>query len=83
MRRKVLVLCNTPTSAFFQVVSLTTNPDGTLLTTRNFGALVAPNSDGDEFSGSYSFDIVNASGASIGTGSGEISGKLIPHPLLP
>lgn len=69
--------------AAFKLISLITNANGSLYATRTFQAIVAPSSDGSEFSGTYSFTVVDANGNVIASGSGSISGTLITHFLPP
>ena len=69
--------------AAFKLVSIITNADGTLFATRTLQALVTPGSGGSSFTGSYSYTIVNTAGTTIASGSGTISGSLIPHFLPP
>jgi hypothetical protein len=44
---------------------------------------VGLNSTGDEFSGAYSFEVVEPSGQVLTTGIGTVIGKRMIHPLLP
>jgi hypothetical protein len=41
------------------------------------------NALGDQFSGPYEIQVVNANGDAISTRRGTVDGKLIAHPLLP
>ncbi|MGH9822099.1 MAG: hypothetical protein ACREDR_02400 [Blastocatellia bacterium] len=74
-----------PASTLFilQFTSLITNENGTLFATRSFVATVNVNAANNQFSGSYSFTITDTSGNVIDTGSGTITGKLIPRILPP
>jgi hypothetical protein len=66
---------------FIKLIGLVTNADGSLRATRNFTTTVAPNAAGDQFSGTYTLEIVE--GTVVVTSTGTITGQLIPHPLLP
>jgi hypothetical protein len=44
---------------------------------------VAVNSAGDQFSGGYSFEVVDPTGHVLTTVTGTLSGQLMQHPLLP
>ena len=68
---------------FFKVLSQITNTNGSLFATRTFQAIVTPSSDGSQFTGSYSFQIIDSSGAMIASGSGAITATLIPHEFIP
>ncbi len=68
---------------YIQFINLIANPDGTLHAKRTLTATVTLNSNNQKFSGSYSWEIVNASGNVLSKGSGAITGELIPHPALP
>lgn len=68
---------------FVQFVSLTPYSNGLLHSKRTLTMLVTVNPAGDQFTGTYEFLVVNAAGTTIGTGGGTVTGKLIPHPLLP
>jgi hypothetical protein len=69
--------------AVFKFVSLISNANGSLYATRTFQAVVTPSSDGSEFSGTYSFTVVDTNGDAIASGSGSIRGTLITHFLPP
>jgi hypothetical protein len=66
---------------FIKLIGLVTNPNGSLAATRTFTATVLPGAAGDSFSGSYTLEIVEGNIVVISTGT--VTGKLIPHPLLP
>lgn len=68
--------------AVFKVLSIITNPDGSLFATRTFIA-DGISSTGSSFTGSYSYQVVDTSNNTIASGSGTISGTLIPHFLPP
>ncbi|HYL99002.1 MAG TPA: hypothetical protein VEZ90_08615 [Blastocatellia bacterium] len=74
-----------PSSTLFvlQFTSLITNENGSLFATRSFTATVNVNANNNQFSGSYSFTITDTTDTVIETGSGSISGKLIPRILPP
>jgi hypothetical protein len=73
----------TPGHAVFKLVSYIQNPDGAIAGTRTFQALVAPQSDAGQFTGSYTVTIVGSNNNIIFSGSGTISGTLISHFLPP
>ena len=66
---------------FIKLIGLVANPNGSLEATRTFTATVLPNGTGDSFSGTYTLEIVEGTIVVISTGT--VTGKLIPHPLLP
>jgi hypothetical protein len=70
-------------SWFIRFTSLGANLDGTLRSKRIVTMTVALNSTHHQFSGGYSFEVDDASGHAIATGSGTVTGRLMPHPLLP
>ncbi|HYM00960.1 MAG TPA: hypothetical protein VEZ90_18525, partial [Blastocatellia bacterium] len=74
-----------PGGSFFilQFTSLITNQNGSLFATRSFTADVNVTQNNTQFSGTYSFTVTDTSGTVIETGSGTISGKLIPRILPP
>jgi hypothetical protein len=72
-----------PGRAVFKLVSVITNADGSLLATQTVQALVTPNSDNNEFTGTYSVTVADALNNLAANGSGNISGALIPHFLPP
>jgi hypothetical protein len=72
-----------PGRAVFRLVSLITNTDGSLFARRTFQAVVTPNSDKNQFSGTYSFTVMDSDNNVITTGSGTITGTPIPHFLPP
>jgi hypothetical protein len=68
---------------FVRFTSLVANRDGSLHAKKNVTMTVALNSTGEEFTGGYSFEIVDPTGHVITTGSGTVDGRLMVHPLLP
>jgi hypothetical protein len=70
-------------SLYIQFISLSANPNGSLHSKRIVKMFVTPNAAGDQFSGEYSFEVVDPTGRVMTTGSGTVTGQLIPHPLLP
>jgi hypothetical protein len=68
---------------FVRFTSLVPNLNGTLHSKRILTMFLTLNSAGDQFSGPYDFQIVNASGDIISNGKGTVAGKLMVHPLLP
>jgi len=68
---------------FVRTISFMTNPNATLRAKRILTMTVAPNANGDQFSGGYTLEVVDPTGAVLFTGSGSVTGDLIPHPLLP
>jgi hypothetical protein len=70
-------------SLFIRFVSLVANPNATLHSKKIVAMTVTLNSTGDQFSGSYSFELVDPTGHAITTGSGAVAGQLMVHLLLP
>jgi hypothetical protein len=68
---------------FVRFVSLRPNPNGTLHTKQTVTMLLTVNSTGDQFSGPYYSQVVDAKGDSISASKGTVEGRLIAHPLLP
>jgi hypothetical protein len=68
---------------FVRFTSLMVNPNATLRARRILTMNLALNAAGDQFSGSYSFEIVDPTGHALSTGSGTVTGQLMVHPLLP
>jgi hypothetical protein len=68
---------------FVRFLNLRPNPNGTLHTKQTVTMFLTVNSAGDQFSGPYDVQVVNASGDTISTSKGTVNGKLIAHPLLP
>lgn len=68
---------------FVRFSSLTPNAVGSLHSRRIVTLTVAVNSAGDQFSGSYSFEVVDPTGHVLTTVTGTLSGQLMQHPLLP
>jgi hypothetical protein len=73
---------NTPITLFVQYISLVLNPDGSLLGRNITTMLLALNSTGDQFSGTYKTDEVIGSVTTV-VSSGTVSGTLIPHVPVP
>ena len=70
-------------SLYIQFISLLANPNGSLHSKKTVTMLVTPNAAGDQFSGEYSFEVVDPTGHVPTTGSGIVTGQQIPHPALP
>jgi hypothetical protein len=70
-------------STHFTLLSIITNPDGSLFATRTFTATVAISSTGDSFCGTYNYNVVDTSNNTIASGSGTISATLITRLCLP
>lgn len=68
---------------FVRVTNIVARPDASHYAKRILTMTVGLNSTGDEFSGGYSFEVVEPSGQVLTTGSGTVSGKRMIHPLLP
>lgn len=68
---------------YIQFISLSANPNGSLHSKKIVTMFVTPNTAGDQFSGEYSFEVVDPTGRALATGAGTVTGQLIPHPLLP
>ena len=68
---------------FVRLISFSTNPNGSFHARRTFTMTIALNASHDEFTGGYSYDVEDATGHALTTGSGAVKGHLIPHPLLP
>jgi hypothetical protein len=68
---------------FVRFTSLIAHFNGALHAKRTVTMTITVNSTGDGFDGSYGFEIVNTKGDVIATGSGDITGQLMKHPLLP
>jgi hypothetical protein len=67
---------------FIQFVSLLVNRNATLHATKTVTIMIGLDASGNNFSGSYNFELVDPAGH-VKTGSGTITGQKIPHPLLP
>jgi len=70
-------------SLFIRFTSLVANPNATLHSKKIVTMTLTLNSTGDQFSGGYSFELVDPTGHAITTGSGTVAGQLMVHPLLP
>jgi len=68
---------------FVRFTSLMANLNGALHTKRTVTMLITVNSTGDRFKGNYTFEVVNGKGDIIASGSGNVTGELMTHPLLP
>jgi hypothetical protein len=68
---------------FVQFISLVANPKATLRARRIVTMTIALNSTHDKFRGGYSSEVVDSGGRVLSTGSGTVTGTLIPHPALP
>ena len=73
---------NTPGSLYVEYISLVLNADGSLYARNVTTMLVALNTKGDRFAGSYTTDqVIGTSTTTVS--SGTVSGQLIPHVPLP
>jgi hypothetical protein len=70
-------------TVYVQFMGMLANPNGSLHSRKVVTMFVTPNTAGDQFSGDYSFEVVDPTGRVPSTGSGTVTGQLIPHPLLP
>lgn len=70
-------------TVYIQFMRFLANPNGSLHSKKIVTMFVTPNTAGDQFTGDYSFEVVDPSGRVLTTGSGTVTGQLIPHPLLP
>jgi hypothetical protein len=68
---------------FIQFISFVVNPNGTVHGKRTVTITGSLDSTGDQFKGSYQSQVVDTTGRVIATGSGNVTGQRIPHPLLP
>jgi hypothetical protein len=68
---------------FIQFVSLLVNHNGSLHAKKTVTMTGRLDSTGNQFSGNYSFEVVDPTGRVIATGSGTVTAQRIPHPLLP
>jgi hypothetical protein len=68
---------------FIRFTSLAANAEGMLRSKTIITMTVALNATGDEFSGGYSFQVVDPTGRVITTGSGTVTAQQMVHPLLP
>jgi len=68
---------------YLQFISLIVNQNATLYARKTVTIFGALDSNGNNFSGTYSYVLADANGVTLGTGSGTVAGQRIPHPLLP
>ena len=68
---------------FIQFINLVVNPNGALHAKRTVTITGSLDSTGNNFRGNYEYQLVSPAGRVITTGSGSVTGKRIPHPLLP
>jgi len=68
---------------FIRFTSLLVNHNGTLHARKIVTILGALDSTGNNFKGSYGFELVGPAGRTIASGSGTVKGQRILHPLLP
>ena len=68
---------------FIRFTSLLVNHNGRLHARKIVTISGALDSTGNNFKGSYGFELVDPAGRTIGSGSGTVEGQRIPHPLLP
>ena len=68
---------------FIQFISLMVNQNSTLQAKKIVTITGALDSTGNQFSGNYSYHLVDPTGRVITRGSGTVTGQKIPHPLLP
>ena len=75
-------LANTPVTLYVQYISLVLNADGSLFARNITTMFLSENSQGTQFSGSYTTD-QEAGGVTKTVSSGTVKGQLIPHVPLP
>jgi hypothetical protein len=68
---------------FIQFISLVVNQNQSLYARKTVTINGVLDSAGNNFSGTYSYVLVDPNGHVLNTGSGTVSGQRIPHPLLP
>jgi hypothetical protein len=68
---------------YVHVISLSIDSSGILNTKADFTMTVGLNETGDKLSGGYSFQMTGPGGDIVASGSGTVTGQLIPHALLP
>jgi hypothetical protein len=68
---------------YVQFISIVANPNGSLNAKDNTTMNLILNAAGTQFKGGYTTVRVDPTGKTIQTISGTVSGKIIPHPLLP
>jgi hypothetical protein len=73
---------NTPGSLYVEYISLVLNADGSLYARNVTTMLIALNTKGNQFSGSYTTDQV-IGGVTKTLSNGTVNGQLIPHVPLP
>jgi len=75
-------MANVPGSLYVEYVSLVLNTDGSLYAQNVTTMLLALNSKGNKFAGSYT-TVQEIGGVTTTVSSGTVSGQLIPHVPLP
>lgn len=68
---------------YIQFISLIVNPIGTLYGRKTVTLYGAMDGTGNNFTGTYSYTVVDPNGVPLGSGSGTVTGQRIPHPALP
>ena len=68
---------------FIRFISLIPNAQGALHAKRVVTMSMELSATGDEFSGGYSFEVIDPAGHVLTSGSGSLAGQRIVHPLLP
>ena len=68
---------------FVRVTNIVARPIAPHYAKRILTMTIGLNSTGDEFSGAYSFEVVEPSGQVLATGTGTVIGRRMIHPLLP
>jgi hypothetical protein len=68
---------------FIQFISLVVNQNGSLHARRTVTINGVLDAAGNNFSGTYSYVLVDPKGGVLTMGSGTVAGQRIPHPLLP
>jgi hypothetical protein len=68
---------------FIRFTNLFANPDSTLHSKKIVTMTVKLNTTDDQFSGSYSFVVLDPTGHAIMPGSGTVRAQLMAHPFLP
>lgn len=68
---------------FVRVTNIVARPITSQYAKRILTMTIGLNSTGDEFSGAYSFEVVEPSGQVLASGTGTVLGRRMIHPLLP
>ena len=68
---------------YVRFTTLIPNVNGSLRSKRIVTMLITLNSAGDQFTGTWEYEVVDSKGKVLSTGSANVTGELMPHPLLP